>query len=237
MARGCSKALVAVLFSLSCLAGCQPRPQAADLPAAASGPWPGFDYAAAAVGKRFRIDVSATEIDVIVRRAGPLARFGHDHVVSATDPQGFLLLDDPAAANSRADLRFAVRKLVVDAEPARQRYGLGGAPDAEAVAGTRENLMRHVLQPDAWPWITIGLRALQRQDIRFSAETTIEVNGRQWVARLPFRLEQANDRVIVDTEFTLPQTDLGLQPFSTLGGGLQVADAMDIHVHIEAVTF
>lgn len=228
--------LAALLAVLLCAVACQPRPQPADLPAATAVDWPGFDYAAADRGKRFRLDPAATRIDIVVRRAGPLARFGHDHVISAADPEGLLLLEADGG-DSRADLRFAVGALIVDANPARERYGLDTNPDADAIEGTRANLLEHVLQPTDWPWITIALRAFRHEPLHYSAEVTIEVNGRQRVERLPFRMAEAEGHVSVETDFSLRQTDLGLQPFSTLGGGLQVADAMEVHVRIEADAF
>jgi len=157
-------------------------------------------------------------------------------VVAAGEPEGFLVLE-MSGKGSRADLRFAVRSLVIDEDAARSRYGLDTSPDAKAIEGTRANLLQHVLQPETWPWMAIALRDFRHEDVHYSAEVTIEVNGRQSVERLPFRLQRADGHVTVETDFSLRQTDLGLPPFSTLGGGLQVADTMEVHVHIEAEAF
>ena len=108
-----------IFFALlgACQPQTQPGPAATTRPAAS---WPGFDYPAQARAGRsvFRLDPMLTRIDIVVRRDGPLARFGHDHVLTVEDAEGFLLVDT-AATGSRADLRFRPDQLSVDAAEAR----------------------------------------------------------------------------------------------------------------------
>jgi hypothetical protein len=230
--------LLLLLPALLC--ACQPQPQPADTTASTAAPseWPGFDYEdpAAASGTVFVLDPRATRIDVVVRRNGPLARFGHDHVVTVGEPDGFLLLDD-MGPDSRADLRFRLDKLVVDSAEARVRRELDTDPDAAAIEGTRENLLEHVLDAGQWPWATLGLTGFERQEDHYSAMLTVAISGSAYTGRQPFRLQRAGDRVRVDGFFILRQTELGIEPFSALGGGLRVADPLEIYVRIEATRY
>ena len=223
------------------LCACQPQPNGSlptvDLTTPDTG-WPGHDYEASArAGKSvFRLTPGNTRIEIVVRRDGPLARFGHDHVVTVKDPEGFLELDG-RGPGSRADLRFPVDRLVVDSREARERHQLTTDPDASEIEGTRSNLMERVLDADHWPWVTLRMTSISHRDDHYSALIRIAVRGSDYSEVQPFRLSQADGRVMVDGFFVLRQTDLGLEPFSALGGGLRVADAMEIHFHIEAVRY
>jgi hypothetical protein len=179
----------------------------------------------------FLLDAERTQIDVVVRRDGPLARFGHDHVISVLDPEGCLLLAE-SEGGSRADLRFAVERLQIDAADARLRHGLDAGPDAAAIEGTRDNLMRYVLDPLQWPWVTIALQDFSRQGEYGSAEVVIEINGQRHGSRQPFTLQREEEFVTVEGFMVLRQTELGLQPFAALGGGLRVADPMEVHFYL-----
>jgi len=227
---------LSLLVPVAALCACQPLPQPEpSQDRESSSTWPEYDYArSAAAGRRvYRLEPGATQIDVVVRRDGPLARFGHDHVLSVGRPEGFLHLDDQQAAG-RADLRFRIDQLTVDSQVARDRYGLDTNPDDDAVRATRKNLMEHVVDAERWPWATLVMEEFQQQGGHYSAVLSIGINGASHTSRQPFRLNRAGDGIVVEGFFMLHQTELGIEPFSALGGGLRVADPMEIHFHIEA---
>lgn len=232
------RALTLSLFLLALLCACQPQPQSRpDQPAVSASaaawperPYPGFSQSEQMV---FRLDPAFTRIDIVVRRDGPLARFGHDHVVTVQDPEGFLLLDT-VGPGSRADLRFRPDLLTVDAKEARARYDLDTQPDAAAIDGTRKNLLTHVLEAEAWPWAAVALADFAHQGNHYSARVTWRINGVESSSRQPFQLHRDGTRVMVDGTLTVGQTELGIEPFSALGGGLRVADTLEIHFHLEA---
>jgi len=220
------------------LSACQSRPQGVPQPAdraATERDWPEFDYAGSALAGHsvFRLDPRNTLLEIVVRRDGPLARFGHDHVVTVQDPEGFLQLDTQGPG-SRADLRFRLDRLVIDSAEARARHDLDTAPDASDIEGTRRNLMDHVLEAERWPLATLELSSFERQGEGYSALVAVAIRDSQYRSRQSFSLGRAGDRVVVEGFLTLRQTDLGIEPFSALGGGLRVADTMEIHFRIEA---
>lgn len=233
--RRLALAVPAVLILAVLGSACQSRPggSVATPAAATQRTWPDHDYAAAVNdGAVYRLDPRGTQVDILVRRDGPLARFGHDHVISVRDPQGFLLLAEPASG-SRADLRFAVQELGVDEPAARQRRGLDAGPDAAAVAGTRDNLLQHVLDAARWPWVTVSLSAFSRQGEHWSADVVIDINGQRYSSRQPFRMRPVEAVPVVEGILVLRQSELGVQPFSALGGGLRVADPLEIHFRLQ----
>ena len=227
---------LALLLPVAVLCACQPLPQPERSRGQESASaWPDYDYPrSAAAGRRvYRLDPGATQIDVVVRRDGPLARFGHDHVLSVGRPEGFLQLDDQRFAG-RADLRFRIDQLTVDSPVARDRYGLDTNPDDDAIRATRKNLMDHVVDAERFPWATLVMEEFQQQGGHSSAVLSIGINGSSHTSRQPFRLHQAGSRIVAEGSVIMHQTELGIEPFSTLGGGLRVADPMEIHFRIEA---
>ena len=134
-----------------------------------------------------------------------------------------------AFGDSRLEIRFPVTALDVDPPAERGLYRLDTEPDADDVAGTKTNLLGKVLDADNWPFITMAASGFRKQDHRASAEVTFWVRGRPYTSRQTFNLSHDHSNVRVDGAFTLRQTELGMEPFSALGGGLRVADEMEIH--------
>jgi len=217
--------------------GCQPQSvdRAAGESAAAPSAhtWPARDYTQPLTARQrvYRLDAAGSLLDIVVRRDGPLARFGHDHAVSVQNLEGYLLLD-AGGGGSIADLRFRVEDLAVDSAAGRARYGLDTEPDAEDVEGTRSNLMEHVLNADQWPFVTIQLDDFTHRQDHYSAVLEISINGARYRGPQPFRLQASDAEVVVEGSLVLRQTDLGLVPFSALGGGLRVADPLEIHFRL-----
>jgi len=237
----CRQAWQALLLMITsallgaCQTQTQPGPGVTTRPLA---PWPGYDYPGQALAGHsvFRLDPTRTRIDIVVRRDGPLARFGHDHVLTVQDPEGFLVLDS-ADSGPRADVRFRPDQLSVDAAEARERHDLDTEPDAAAIEGTRKNLLAYVLDAESWPWTTLALRDFELRGDLYSARLTVRINGTESSVRHSFSLQRNEARVTVKGFLVMRQTDLGIEPFSTLGGGLRVADPMEIHYHLEASRF
>ena len=230
-ARIGSVLLVALVTACQAPPADRPVPETPPEPAALA--WPGFDYGSSAAGHpAYRLDTGGSLLDVVVRREGPLARFGHDHVVSAQGLEGFVQLDEAGAA-SRADLRFRLEDLAIDTAEGRARYQLDTVPDEKAIEGTRANLMEHVLDAGLWPLVTVRLDDFSFQDEHHSAMVTVTINGAHSSSRQPFSLQSSDETVRVEGSLVLRQTDLGLEPFSALGGGLRVADPLEIHFRLK----
>src|SRR5579859_4881510 len=130
---------LAALFPLLLLAACQALPPAEHGAVLAEPLASGVSIAAAA--PRFVVDPAASEIRLLVYRAGPLARFGHDHVV--TGPVSGEVRAGDSAAGSGFRLEIPVASLAVDPAPARSEEGkeFAAAVSAQARQGTRANML------------------------------------------------------------------------------------------------
>ena len=134
------------LLVLMLLAACQPQTVPETGLADEPDRWPEFDFAGAAEEGAlvFQLAPEKSQFDIVVRREGPLARFGHDHAISARKAAGFILLGEKPGEPTLAELRFSLDELVIDTAELRARYQLDTNPDAADIEATRENLLDKV---------------------------------------------------------------------------------------------
>jgi polyisoprenoid-binding protein YceI len=184
-------------------------------------------------------DVVAAETDVhwLIYRAGAFARFGHNHVISAAEIGGRATVDTNDLANSRFELEIPVAGLVVD-DP-MLRAGLGeefaSTPSADDIAGTRDNMLGEgVLQAEQHPSIRItGTGPISAAEGQ-AFDVTIELLGRSVTHRVPTAFALAGETLEARGEFRLTHADLGMKPFSVMGGALQVGENIDFVYRVHA---
>ena len=191
---------------------------------------------AAAAPADMAIDAEQTVVTIIVRRAGALARLGHDHVITSADETGSVSLGNSPETSS-FDVELAVDKLAVDLPDARSAAGAEFAapvPDS-AREGTRQNMLRpEVLDGTKYP--VISLRSLGATGTWADAlvRVAVTIKGRETEVSVPVQMQVTAAGVVARGSFELRQTELGLQPFSVAGGVIQVADTMEIRFVIAA---
>ena len=213
------------------LAGCAtpeaPAPSSVESAAEPPG-FPGADYRQAIATGRpvLRVDSAASSVVIEVRRAGSLARLGHDHVVAAHDVRGYVW---PEA--HRADLFVALDALVVDEAGLRAEAGFDTTPTPEAIAGTRRNMLTRVLDTERFPFVWISVGALDARDV---ASVAIALHGTTRTLSVPLQVDAKSDEWIVTGVFHVNQSDFGIVPLSLLGGAIEVRDAVDVRFSIRA---
>lgn len=226
----CGSLALALVILLS---ACQPAERPEAVPETAGGTpvdWPQANYEAAARkgSAVYHLTPGSSNIDIIAGREGPMARFGHDHVISLYDAEGFLAISEPFSG-SLADIRFRVADLEVDEAGKRQQYRLDSKPDSDDIESTRRNMLYRVLEAEQWPFIFISISDIASSQNGWSADVELRVKDHVYRDRLPFNLTMTAGTARVSGEMKLKQSELGLQPFSVLGGGLRVADELRIH--------
>lgn len=221
------------------LAGCAPRPVERAVPET-RGTFPHFDYEAARLAGEnvYRISGADSYLDILVRREGLMARFGHDHVVVTHPEEGYVLIR-PGPAESRADLRFMVRDLDIDPTAARQHYQLDTKPSAMEIDNTRNNLFGKILHPVQWPDIRVAASFTyppvdgQSEGVMIVATVTLHGVERQY--RLSANIQPQGDGLSLDAVTAISQTDFGIEPYSALGGMLRVSDTLEVVMRLVAV--
>lgn len=193
-------------------------------------------------GRVYRIDENRSELRILVYRAGPLARFGHNHVVVNRALRGAVSLTDAAGA-SVFWLNVPAAGFVVDDAQARREEGgdfAGEIPD-DAKSGTLRNMLSAaLLDADEFPVITVNGVAVSGARDRSGAGTltatvAIRVAGHESMIDVPFTLQSDSRHLSATGSLELRQSALGLTPYSLMLGALQVQDAMTIKFDIVAV--
>ncbi|AQR70253.1 hypothetical protein BZG29_19480 [Janthinobacterium sp. LM6] len=222
---------IRAIFLLACagLASCIPLPPApapAPAPAApAAMPAPAWQRQGVHL---LHIAPEESLLTITVRRGGALARLGHDHVVASRSLQGVV-----APAPGRAQFRFRLDEMSVDEASLRQAAGLTTMPSADAIAGTRQNMLVRVLEAERYPWVNIEARRTGDKEV---LEADITLHGVTRTLQLPVRIEQAADgrRLQASGSLLLKQSDFGIVPFAVLGGAMAVQDQMELAFRITA---
>lgn len=215
----CKWSMYAVLFgAVMAISACSTSPPSLPPQAPAAAP------ELSAARQAYRIVAGESLVAITVRRGGPLARMGHDHVVATRALEGFV-----DAEQGRTELRFRLDRLTVDEPDLRRAAGLDSQPSADAIDGTRRNMFGKVLQAGAYPWVLV--RARQEGD-QLSADITLHGVTRNY--RLPLQLRMEGNALAARGAFVVKQSDFGIVPFAVFGGALAVKDEMELRFEISA---
>ena len=173
---------------------------------------------------------------VLVYRGGPLARYGHNHVMAVRQAAGDVYLAEDFHRSAFV-LRFPVAALEVAPPAARADEGgdFASQPSAQALAGTRENMLgTGVLDGDNYPEIEIRSAAVTGPEWGPEVTVQISLHGVTREYTVPIALEHSGRQLIATGLLALRTTDFNMTPFSVLGGGLQVQDEVKIRFRIVA---
>lgn len=222
---GRARPLAAAFALAALLGGCA---RVAPLPAPAAAPGDGFGWyrQAAAEGARvLAIDPAQSLIAVTVRRGGPLARFGHDHVVASRTLTGFT-----APGAGRADFSFRLDQMSVDDPLLRRDAALGAQPPEDAIAGTRANMLGRVLDAERFPVVSLHAERRAGQPVQL----TITLHGVSRTVAAAATIEDSADGLTASGSLQLRQSDFGITPMSVLGGAMTVMDTLELRYRIVA---
>jgi YceI-like protein len=185
----------------------------------------------------YSIDAAQSELRLLVYRAGPMARLGHNHVILNRAVGGWV---DAAARPESASfsLYVPVADFVVDDVRARSEEGeeFSAEVPEEAKSGTRRNMLSAaVLDAERFPVITLtSVGITQVPEGNLTATLTIGVAGHESTLAVPFTLESSRDRISAAGSVVLRQSDLGLTPLRVMLGALQVQDDITVRFRFVA---
>lgn len=165
-----------------------------------------------------------------------MARLGHNHVLSSRALAGEIRVGAPGQ-DPRFTLVLPVASFSVDDAALRAEEGaeFPGAVDPDAIAGTRRNLLSAALLDGAnFPDIRLTGRGVTGRAPDYIVTVALDVKGQGHELQVPVRVEQRADRLLVTGEFTATHADLGLEPFSVMGGLLSVRDEIRLRFRIVA---
>ncbi|MDB5916430.1 MAG: hypothetical protein JWR40_664 [Massilia sp.] len=229
-------AALAAAVVASLLAGCTaapPPPNQVEPDAGNAAQW--YRQAAAAGTRVLAIDPAQSLVTVTVRRGGALARFGHDHVVASRAITGFA-----APAAGRADFHFRLDQMTVDEAALRRAANLDTQPSADAIAGTRANMLTRVLEAGRFPLVVLQARQLDGQPggrlrgAPVALQLSITLHGVTRTVTAPARIDSTPDGLTATGTLQLRQSDFGITPMSVMAGAMTVQDTMELSYRIVA---
>ncbi len=178
-----------------------------------------------------------SQVRILVYSAGPLAKLGHNHVISATEMQGEIQYQPDAPQASRFRLQFPVSGLIVDDPDARKATGsaFAATPDDEAVRATRANMLGpDVLDGQRFPQIRLRSEsvdgALPDIDVRLS----MAIHGVRLEMVVPVRVRQQGSRLYASGSFNFDQHLFGIQPLQIMFGAIAVQDELTVQYNLVA---
>jgi polyisoprenoid-binding protein YceI len=199
-------------------------PPAAASSAPSPAPLPATPQADA--GPQLRIDAAQSLIAVTVRRGGVLARLGHDHVVASHAVSGTV-----TPSRNVADFQFRLDEMKIDEADLRQIAGLAKQPSADAIEGTRHNMLTKVLDAARYPLVQVHA---ERTGADQPLQVAITLHGVTRTLAIPVVQREENGVIRVQGTVNLKQTDFGLTPFSVMGGAMAVQDQMELRFDLTA---
>jgi polyisoprenoid-binding protein YceI len=218
-------ACAVLVLTLAACAAPRPRPVTPPVPAQ-----PGAILQSLPAPGQYPIDSKASELRLLVYRAGPLANLGHNHVMVNRAVTGLVQIGADVSASSFS-LHVPADSFVIDDAQARREEGgdFPGDIPADAKAGTRRNMLSSaVLNAGEYAEITVKSLSLTGTLDALNADLEISSAGHTSQISVPFTLQGDAHHFIAAGSMQLRQTALGLSPYSLMHGALQVQDVMQL---------
>jgi hypothetical protein len=181
----------------------------------------------AAGGRVMRLQPEASQIRIYVYRGGRAVNLGHNHVLSASEFEGFFYWPEQGGATARFDLEFRLDQLVFDVPSHRAALGPAFAAvlSDSAIAATREHMLGlDNMQADRFPLVRIHSLAITGEAPKYAAHIAVELHGQTREMRIPLTVTGLPQRISASGALVLRQSDFGVQPYSVMSGLLSVQD-------------
>ena len=221
---------------IAVLAGCSAAPTGV-APADAAPPIAAAQSVAASSSVTlYQVDAAASTLHILVYRGGPMARLGHNHVVSSRNLKG-RVWQGAALEDSGFDITVPVNDLVVDDNAARAAEGedfpLNISEDAKQ--GTKANMLRETLLDGArYPEIRITSVRVQGNAKTPVVMAALRIKDQTRQVTLPVTLQTTDAGLRVSGTLEIKQSDFGITPLSIAMGALLVVDTVKIKFSLVA---
>jgi len=187
--------------------------------------------------RRFEIQSERSILRIYVGRAGLLSGMGHNHVIVSRNISGNIHLM-PLAPSSTAQILFPIQQLIVDDAAERLRAGdaYASIPAAADKSATRANMLgTNVLDAEKYPHITADIQGISASGTEWLFTVMLRFKDEEIMLELPAQISYESEMLVVDSSFKLDHQELGLRPYSVMGGMLRVAREIDFELHIESI--
>jgi len=175
----------------------------------------------------YRLDDAESSVWILVDKAGPLASFGHKHVIEVGRLLGFASVNP--GKSTRADVRFPVASLQVDRPAALKHFGIEEKLSDADRTGTRDHMLgKSVLDAQRYPWVNLRIDIADTRAGPVPLKAAIRLHGEQHSLSLTATLAHPARKWRVSGDFPIKQTLFGIRPYSVMLGSLRVKDTIEI---------
>ncbi len=175
-------------------------------------------------------------VRILAYRGGAFAGAGHNHVISSHNLTGTVYLQDDIS-RCAFDLVMPVALLEVDEAALRQEEGeeFRSEVNDSAKQGTRKNLLGEaLLDAEHFPGIELSSTVIEGTRESMQATVRVKVKDQERDLHVPIAVTYEGDHLTATGQFAVKQSELGLKPFSILGGALQVQDELKVKFTVRA---
>ena len=178
----------------------------------------------------YRLDRSHTRILVYAYRGGPLASFGHNHVIEVKHERGLWLTN---GKQGMGWLCFGLRSMIVDSPAIRRRLGPGfkSVISPSATRATRRHMLES-LDAQRYPDVLLAISSSLIPDHSWLIHITL--HGKTWSHNLSLVYASTPLHVLARTKFDIRQSYFGIHPYAILGGALHVRNRITLDAQITA---
>ena len=226
--------LTAILVLTAGLAACPTtqRPEVPPAPAPTTAV-PPRDIKGATV---YQVRSEESLVRILTYKGGAFAGAGHNHVIASHNLTGTVYVHDEIA-HCAFDLVMPVTLLEVDEPGLRQEEGEDFRSEVSdsAKEGTLKNLLgESLLDGERYPGIELSSTVIEGTRESMQATVRVRVKDQEHDVHVPVTVSYEGDHLTASGQFAVKQSELGLKPFSILGGALQVQDEVKVKFSIRA---
>ncbi len=189
-------------------------------------------------GVVYQLEPSRSDIRIYAFRAGPGARFGHNHVLAVPHFSGLAWAPAKGMRGASADLGFRLSDVQVDSPALRAETGGGFATplDADAIRGTQEHLLSaQGFDAASHPWIEASATIETGEAPLAIVDFALTLHGETHHQRVALRFEADDRHVEASGTLAFRQGDYGIKPYAVMGGLLAVDDLVAVEFHLRGV--
>jgi len=224
-----------LLLLILVLNGCITRQELPDGPAQPAN-FPEQSYLSASSDPEkfiYKIDSGLSQIVMLVYRGGVMARLGHDHVIASQNVQGYIALNRKDGL-CHADIFVPLLMLIVDDPQLRAAAELNTTPSKTDITETKSNMLTSI---DAvnFPFVQLSSEDCSGGLSGDIIPVVLTLHGVSKQRDIQIDLKSIDDdQLVIDGEFSIYQTNFGIEPFSVMGGLIKVEDNVDFTYQLTA---
>ena len=190
---------------------------------------------AQAAQRSYAIDPHASSVMVLLYREGLFSLLAHDHVILAEGFAGRVTADPADLAHTALQLTFPVASLLVDPLASRQELGLAGKLSLDDRKEIQDTMLAPAqLDAGQFPRIVATLESVSGPLPDVTLTVRVRIKKTEKVLTIPAHVELAGEEVRATGEFTLLQSDFGVEPYRAVLGAIAVQDLARVRFRIVA---